>query len=128
MTDEQPAGGRDAVRRGRWSVLAAAWGALDAILPHALHHLVPAVGGALLAGATGAVLFGVIGLVLMIPFLLRRRRHFGTWLAPAAAIGLFGAVFLTSTVLIGPVIRGATSNPGAAQTHDPSHSGEHPHP
>ena len=57
--------------------------AISGIAPHVLHHVGPLAGAALLAGAGGTVLFGVAGFALSIPMLLRLRRRFGTWAAPA---------------------------------------------
>ena len=52
------------------------------------------------------LLFGTIGLVLSIPFLLRLYRRFNTWVAPALALGIFVALFSLSTFVIGPLITG----------------------
>jgi hypothetical protein len=93
-------GGR---RRGRVaSVIAGAWGAITGLAPHVLHHVGPLAGAALLAGAAGTVLFGAIGLVAAIPFLLRLWRRFGTWVAPGIAVAVFVVMFTVSTVIVGP--------------------------
>jgi hypothetical protein len=90
-------------RRGRVvSVIAAVWGAVTGLAPHVLHHVGPLAGAALLAGAAGTVLFGVVGLVAAIPFLLRLRRRFDTWAAPGIAVVVFVVMFTLSTVVIGP--------------------------
>jgi len=60
------------------------------------------------SGATGTLLFGVLGFMLMIPTLLRIKRHFGNWTAPAIAMLVFAALFTVSTVWVGPWIRGET--------------------
>jgi len=52
------------------------------------------------------VLFGILGFVLTVPLLLRLRRRFGGWLAPAIALTFFVVMFTVSTLWIGPAIRG----------------------
>jgi len=96
---------RQFVRRAL-SVLAAAWGTFTGILPHALHHVGPLAGTALVAGAGGQLLFAAIGIAAMIPFLARLRRRFGNWLAPAIGLAVFGVTFAVSTFVIGPIVRG----------------------
>ena len=95
----------------------AAWGAFTGVLPHVLHHVGPLAGAAIVAGATGKVVFGVIGLVASIPFLRRLHRRFQTWIAPAVALAVFAAAFALSTFVIGPAIRGSDtqSKPGIEQ-------------
>jgi uncharacterized membrane protein len=78
--------------------------AVSGIAPHVLHHVGPLAGTALLAGAGGTVLFGILGFLLSIPMLLRLRRRFGTWAAPAVASVIFTAVYLTSALVIGPAV------------------------
>jgi hypothetical protein len=63
----------------------------------------------LLAGAGGTVLFGLLGFVLSIPMLLRLRRRFSTWAAPAVASAIFTAVYLVSSLVVGPAITGSTA-------------------
>lgn len=92
-------------------VLLAAWAALTGIAPHVLHHIGPLAGAAFLAGAGGRVLFAAIALVVSIPFLLRIYRRFGTWIAPAIALGVMTATFSLSTFVIGPAISGESSEP-----------------
>ncbi|MBM0274530.1 hypothetical protein [Micromonospora tarensis] len=109
---------------GRWSV-GAVFGTTMGLAPHLLHHLGLFAGTALLAGAGGTVLFGVLGVAAMTPMLLRLRRRFATWWAPGVALLLFAAMFATSTLLIGPALRRAGSDPPRP---DPAHStpaGEH---
>lgn len=92
-------------------------GAVSGIAPHVLHHAGPIAGAALLAGTAGTLLFGVIGLVASIPFLIRLRRRFGTWRAPAIALAVFAVVFTISTIVVGPAIRGdGTGNARAGAT------------
>lgn len=78
--------------------------AISGIAPHVLHHVGPLAGTALLAGAGGTILFGVLGFLLSIPMLLRLRRRFGTWVAPAVASVIFTAVYLASALVIGPAV------------------------
>jgi hypothetical protein len=116
-------------RRG----LAAATGAVGTVsglAPHVLHHVGPLAGAALLAGAGGSALFGVLGLLLSVPFLLRLRRRFGNWKAPAAALLVFAVGFAVSTFVIGPAIRGgdppstpATERPATSPA--PGHDAHH---
>ncbi|MEU7773550.1 hypothetical protein AB0C44_19710 [Micromonospora taraxaci] len=103
---------------GRWSV-GAVVGATMGLAPHLLHHLGLFAGAALLAGATGTVLFGVLGVAAMTPMVLRLRRRFGTWWAPGVALLLFAAMFATSSLVIGPALRGTGSD---TPRPDPAHS------
>ncbi|BEL07467.1 hypothetical protein Q0Z83_056580 [Actinoplanes sichuanensis] len=101
-------------------------GAAMGLIPHLLHHAGLFAGTALVAGLGGTVLFGVLGLAVMAPMLLRLRRRFGSWSAPGAAVLLFGAMFAVSALLIGPMLRGGGT--GSAPQPGPSHSvpaGEH---
>ena len=103
------------LRTRAWDAVLAAWGGFMGLLPHVLHHVGPLAGAALLAGATGRVLFAAIGFVAAIPFLLRLRRRFGSWRAPAAALAVFAAMFAISSFVIGPAITGSgdtTAPPG----------------
>jgi hypothetical protein len=86
------------------------------LAPHVLHHAGPLAGAALFAGVGGSLLFGALGLLLAIPLLLRLRRRFGTWRAPAVALALFVAVFSISTFVIGPALTGADEPEGAKAT------------
>jgi hypothetical protein len=95
------------LRTRAWEAVLAAWGAFTGLLPHVLHHVGPLAGAALLAGATGRALFAAIGFVAAIPFLLRLRRRFGSWRAPAAALAVFAAMFAISSYVIGPAITGS---------------------
>lgn len=104
--------GTDATRRRgvRWS-LGAVLGTAMGLAPHVLHHVGLLAGAALLAGIGGTVLFGVLGLVAMLPMLLRLRRRFGTWWAPGIAVAVFAVMFAVSTFLIGPALRPAVDGP-----------------
>ncbi len=75
------------------------------LAPHLLHHVGLLAGTALLAGVGGTALFGVLGLVAMLPMLVRLRRRFRNWWAPGIAVAVFAAMFAVSTFLIGPALR-----------------------
>lgn len=95
--------------RGLVRVRAAFAGVGAALLgaaPHVLHHVGPLAGAALLAGATGRVLFGVLGFLLAIPMLRRMRRRTGSWRVPGGALALMAVVFAFSSFVIGPAITG----------------------
>lgn len=101
--------------------------AISGIAPHVLHHVGPLAGTALLAGAGGTVLFGLAGFALSIPMLLRLRRRFGSWAAPAVASAIFVGVYLFSALVVGPAI---TAEPAGAEvpaaSPSPSdHAGHH---
>lgn len=98
--------------------------AISGIAPHVLHHVGPLAGTALLAGAGGTLLFGVAGFALSIPMLLRLRRRFGTWAAPAVASAIFTGVYLVSALVVGPAL---TAAPRAAEAPAPLSSGHTGH-
>lgn len=102
-----------------WSALLAVWGAFTGVLPHVLHHVGPLAGAALLAGAGGKLLFAAIGFVAAVPFLVRLYRRFRSWVAPAAALAVFAAMFSLSSFVVGPLIAGgeggATKQPATPQ-------------
>ena len=108
------------------TVASGAVAAISGIAPHVLHHVGPLAGTALLAGAGGTVLFGIAGFALSIPMLLRLRRRFGTWVAPAVASAIFTGVYLFSALVVGPAL---TAEPPAveapASTPIPSGHAEH---
>lgn len=107
------------------TVVSAAAAVISGVAPHVLHHVGPLAGTALLAGAGGTILFAVAGFALSIPMLLRLRRRFGTWAAPAVASAIFGAVYLFSALVVGPALTGQRPAVEApASTHSPS---DHPH-
>lgn len=110
-----------AVRAARTlaTALSGAVGAISGIAPHVLHHVGPLAGAAFLAGTGGTVLFGVAGFALSIPMLLRLRRRFGTWAAPAVASAIFTVVYLASALVVGPAL---TADPGTVRAPDPSPS------
>ena len=112
---------------GRWS-FGAALGVVSGLAPHLLHHVGLLAGTALLAGISGTVLFGVLGLAAMVPMLVRLRRRFRSWWAPGVATAMFVAMFLVSTLVIGPAFRGSTdrpAEPGHAPTRE-QHTRHHP--
>lgn len=106
-----------------WGGVVGVWGAFVGVLPHVLHHVGPLAGAALLAGATGRVLFAALGFVAAVPFLLRLRRRFDSWRAPAIALATFAAMFSLSSFVIGPAITGddATSRPAIVDSGHAAH-------
>lgn len=97
--------GTPTLRRLRLALSSAAAAVLG-VLPHVLHHAGPLAGAALFAGVGGSLLFGALGLVAAIPFLLRMRRRCGSWRRPLAALTLFAGVFALSTFVVGPALTG----------------------
>ena len=87
-------------------LISAAIAAALGLLPHVLHHAGPLAGAALFAGVGGSLLFGALGLIAAVPFLVRLRRRFGSWRVPAAALALFAAIFAVSAFAVGPAISG----------------------
>ncbi|WP_024288343.1 hypothetical protein [Cellulomonas sp. KRMCY2] len=110
-------------RRTVWTVVTGALGAIGGVAPHVLHHVGPLVGTALVAGAGGTALFGVLGLAASVPMLLKLRRRFGNWWAPGIALAAFTAMFLVSSLVVGPLISGTDVVPASDTTpvHDDSH-------
>lgn len=108
-----------------WTVVTGALGALGGLAPHVLHHVGPLVGTALVAGAGGTALFGILGLALSVPMLLRLHRRFSNWWAPAIALAVFTAMFLVSSLVIGPLISGSGNSPTeqGVTDHDSHHAG-----
>ena len=94
------------------------------LLPHVLHHIGLLAGTALVAGSGGTALFGVLGFLASIPFLLRLRRRFGTWRAPAIGLLVFAAMFSLSAFVIGPAISG-TGRPSTVSAPSIDHSAHH---
>lgn len=97
--------------RSTWSALLGGIGIVVGLIPHVLHHVGLLAGTALVAGSGGTALFGTVGLIASVPFLLRLRRRFGTWRAPAVGLLIFAIMFSLSSFVIGPVF----SNPGREQ-------------
>ena len=101
-------------------------GLVSAVLglaPHILHHAGPLAGAALFAGVGGSLLFGAIGLIAAVPFLVRMKRRCGSWRRPLAALVVFGAVFLISTFVVGPALTGEDTDgakPGPRPAEQPA--------
>jgi hypothetical protein len=103
--------------------MSAGFAVVSGLLPHVLHHAGVLAGAAIFAGAAGSVLFGVLGVLAAIPFLLRLHRRFGNWQAPGIALAAFAVIFAVSTFVIGPEINGGT---GEEATSGSSPSGVEP--
>jgi len=119
--------GRTGQTRTWWNALTGALGAVAGLAPHVLHHIGLLAGTALIAGAGGTALFGILGLALSVPMLLRLRRRFASWWAPAIGLAVFAVMFSISAFVIGPAINGGTSAPpgGGQPTPSINHSGHH---
>jgi hypothetical protein len=89
----------------------AVWGVVIGAAPHVLHHVGPLAGAALLAGAGGKLLFGALGFLLSVPFLLRLYRRFHTLAVPVLATAAFVAIFAVSTLVVSPLITGSSDSP-----------------
>jgi hypothetical protein len=113
--------------RAWWNAAAGALGVVAGLAPHVLHHIGLLAGTALIAGAGGTVLFGILGLALSVPMLLRLRRRYASWLAPAIGLAVFAVMFSLSAFVIGPAINGgADGQPGGGQpTPTVNHSSHH---
>jgi len=109
--------------RRRWNAATGIVGVVVGLAPHVLHHVGVLAGTALVAGSGGIALFGALGLVLSVPVLLRLRRKFGNWTAPAIGLAVFTAMFALSTWVIGPAISGSGDSGPAPSTVD--HSSHH---
>lgn len=113
LTAPQPSPSPSRTFRERTAALvSAAVAATLGLAPHVLHHAGPFAGAALLAGTGGALVFGVIGLVAAVPFLLRVHRRCGSWRVPGALLTLFAVMFSISTFVIGPMIAGDNGGGG----------------
>lgn len=99
-----------------WSAVTAVVGGIMGLLPHLLHHVGLLGGAVLVTGATGNVLFAVLGLVFSLPLLRRLHRRFGTWKAPALALGVFALMFSLSAFVIGPAVSNDDPNPDRDRT------------
>ena len=105
------------------AIVSSAVAGILGVLPHVLHHVGPLAGAALLAGTGGTLLFGAIGLVAAVPFLLRVHRRCGNWRVPAALLATFAVMFSVSAFIIGPAISGddaGSSASGSAPTEQTS--------
>lgn len=101
-----------------WNGLVGVWGAVTGIAPHALHHVGPLAGTALVAGAGGQLLFGLAGLALSVPTLVRLRRRFDSWVAPGVALVIFAGVFTVSAFVVGPRISGVEPDTSVTERAD----------
>ena len=99
-----------------WNAVTAVVGAVMGLLPHLLHHVGLLGGAVLVTGATGNVLFAVLGIVFSLPLLRRLYRRFGTWKAPALALGVFALMFSLSAFIIGPAISNDDPSPDRDRT------------
>ena len=112
-----------------WVGISSAGAVVLGVAPHLLHH-VGLFAGALFAGVGGSLVFGAVGFLAAIPFLLRVRRRTGTWRVPAALLALFAVVFSISTFVIGPAITTGPSeqdpSPSGGQTSHPTNPGPNP--
>lgn len=127
-TDQKSALG--IIWRGRWrrmwDALVGAIGLAMGLVPHILHHIGFLAGTAVVAGSGGTALFGGLGFIFSIPLLLRLRRRFGTWRAPAIGLLIFAIMFSLSAFVIGPAISGAgDANPAPVPGMD--HGSHHRH-
>ena len=108
-----------------WVGVSSGGAAVLGVSPHVLHH-VGLFAGALFAGVGGSLVFGAVGLLATIPFLLRIHRRTKTWRTPAALLALFAVIFSISTFVIGPAITGSpseTSSPASEPTGQPTAPG-----
>lgn len=111
-TAERP--GPPTLRRKATMLVSSVIAAVLGLLPHVLHHAGPLAGAALLAGTTGSLLFGAVGLVAVIPFLLRLHRRFGSWRVPAGILTLMALMFSISAFVLGPAINSSDGSSSAA--------------
>jgi len=109
-----------------WGGIVAVWGAVVGAAPHVLHHAGPLAGAAVLAGFGGRVLFFALGLVVAFPMLRRLYRRFGSFAAPALAVGVFAAMFTLSSLVIAPRLTGSSDEAPAPSIEQPTdHAGHH---
>lgn len=99
--------------RSAWAATRAGLGSLLGLVPHVMHHIGIVAGTALLAGFWGNAALYVLGLVLSIPMFKRLHRRYGSIAAPILGISIFTALFLFSTLVLGPAINGVGSAPTA---------------
>jgi hypothetical protein len=113
-----------------WGGIVAAWAVVTGIAPHILHHAGPLAGAAILAGVGGKAIFFALGLLLSVPMLRRLYRRFGTFVAPALALGVFAALFTFSSLVIAPRLTGSETTPAPAieqpttSNHESHHEGD----
>lgn len=95
--------------------------------PHVLHHVGPLAGAAILAGATGKLIFGVVGFVAMIPLFKKLHRKSGGWRVPALALAAMSVIFLFSTFVIGPALTDGDDDSVQPSTQDEQKAHESHH-
>lgn len=117
------ASGRRGRSRTAGSIVTGALGAVGGVAPHVLHHVGPLVGTALVSGAGGTALFGLLGLGASVPMLIRLKRWVGSWWAPVVALAAFALMFTISSLVVGPWISGAPdpAPDEVAVVHDDGH-------
>jgi hypothetical protein len=122
-----PAGAATGRLRALWNAVVGVIGAAVGLAPHVLHHIGLLAGTALVAGTGGTVLFGALGLIASVPLLLRLRRRFDSWWAPAIGLAVFAVMFSLSAFVIGPAIGGGEGPAGDEVPGDgiPSPSVDH---
>ncbi|WP_290514181.1 hypothetical protein [Aeromicrobium sp.] len=87
-----------------------------------LHHAGLIFGAALVTGAGGNLLFGILGLLFSVPLLHRLYARFNTWKAPAIALAIFVVMFSLSAFVIGPAISDDSSGDTPSRIQTPDHS------
>jgi len=70
-------------------------------------------------------LFFLIGLLFSLPMLRRLYRRFGTWKAPAIAVGIFAALFSLSAFVIGPALSGDSAPADSPTPPSQTPTGDH---
>lgn len=110
--------------RALWSALVGGIGLVLGLVPHILHHVGFLAGTALVAKSGGVALFGALGFLFSVPMLLRLRRRFGTWHAPAIGLLIFALMFSLSAFVIGPKISGDGNAKSTSDQHT-EHTGDH---
>ena len=107
--------------RAIWNAIVGAIAAVVGLAPHVLHHVGLLAGVALVSGTGGTIVFGLVGLAASIPLLVRLRRRFGTWRAPAIALAIFAIMFALSSFVIGPVLSGDDTTSDTPPSHEQHH-------
>lgn len=129
-TAARPLGAHRGRLRALWDAALGGIGAAVGLAPHVLHHVGLLAGTALVAGATGTLAFATLGLVASVPLLLRLRRRFGSWRAPALGLVAFAAMFSLSAFVIGPALSAPSdstvSTPPVQQLDHAGHHGGQP--
>ena len=123
--DHSELAGRARWLQRSWRAVTAAFGAVLGLAPHVLHHVGFLAGTALVAGSGGTLLFAILGFVASIPFLLRLRRRFASWWAPAIGLAVFATMFSISAFVIGPAISDTGSSGGSSSGTVVDHNSHH---